>query len=261
MATSSASRPMFIGQDLFKTFTLGQQEVKALDGVSISIPQGQFIAVMGPSGSGKSTLLYLLGGLDRPTRGAIEVRGRRLDAMSGEELAAFRRDTIGFVFQAFHLIPTMNALQNVALPGVFAGIPADEREERAAHLLGLLRLGDRLDHKPNQLSGGQQQRVAIARALFNNPPVVMGDEPTGALDSKTGQEVMALFRQLSSQQGKTVVIVTHDDGVARYADRVVRLSDGVIVEDRAGQRYHPAAKPVSASPSPAVISKDIPTHE
>jgi putative ABC transport system ATP-binding protein len=229
---------MFIGQSVSKQFILGHQQVTALDEVSISIPSGQFIAIMGPSGSGKSTLLYLMGGLDRPTGGAIEVGGRRLDAMTGEELATFRRETIGFVFQAFHLIPSMTAQQNVALPGVFAGTPGEEREERAARLLSILKLGDRLDHKPNQLSGGQQQRVAIARALFNNPPVLMGDEPTGALDSRTGRDVMTLFRRLASEQGKTVIIVTHDPGVASYADRVVTLRDGRIVEDREGQGGH-----------------------
>ena len=241
---AAQTRPMFIGQDLTKRFMLGKQTVTALDSVSITIPRGQFIAIMGPSGSGKSTLLYLMGGLDRPTGGAIGVDGQRLDAMNSEDLAHFRRDTIGFVFQAFHLIPTMTAQQNVALPGVFAGIPAEEREERAARLLNILRLGDRLDHKPNQLSGGQQQRVAIARALFNNPPVLMGDEPTGALDSKTGKEVMTLFRRLATEQGKTVVIVTHDPGVASYADRVVTLRDGQIVEDRVGD--HSAANPTPA---------------
>lgn len=238
-------RPMFIGQRLSKRFMLGKQQVTALSGVDIQIPAGQFIAVMGPSGSGKSTLLYLLGGLDRPTDGAIEVGGRRLDAMSSEELAAFRRDTIGFVFQAFHLVPNMTALQNVSLPGVFAGLPVEEREERAARLLSILKLGDRLDHKPTQLSGGQQQRVAIARSLFNNPPVLMGDEPTGALDSKTGKEVMTLFRRLASEQGKTVVIVTHDPGVASYADRVVTLRDGQIVEDRVGDHAKTASLTVA----------------
>jgi len=237
---------MFIGQDLTKRFMLGKQSVTALEAVNITIPRGQFIAIMGPSGSGKSTLLYLMGGLDRPTDGVIDVDGQRLDTMSSEDLARFRRDTIGFVFQAFHLIPSMTALQNVALPGVFAGIPSDERDNRAARLLNILRLGDRLDHKPNQLSGGQQQRVAIARALFNNPPVLMGDEPTGALDSKTGKEVMTLFRRLASEQGKTVVIVTHDPSVASYADRVVTLRDGQIVEDRAGQQAAPSPQ---SSPS------------
>jgi ABC-type lipoprotein export system ATPase subunit len=223
--------PMIIGQNLHKHFILGDQEVQALNGVSLQIPQGQFVGVMGPSGSGKSTLLYLLGGLDRPTSGEIEVAGQRLDGMTGDELAQFRRETVGFIFQQFHLVPTMNALDNVALPGIFAGLPRDEREERAFKLLDVLGMADRLDHKPSQLSGGQQQRVAIARALFNNPPIIMGDEPTGALDSKTGQIVMSLLRSLSSKQGKTVVVVTHDPVVASYADRLLQLKDGEIIDD------------------------------
>lgn len=223
---------IIVAENLQKGFQLGDQFVQALDGVDLDIPMGQFIAIMGPSGSGKSTLLYALGGLDRPTGGAIEIAGERLDAMNGEELARFRRETIGFVFQAFHLVPTMNALQNVALPGIFAGMPLEAREQRAARLLDALGLGERLDHKPSQLSGGQQQRVAIARSLFNNPPIIMADEPTGALDSKTGTMVMKMLRYLSSKQGKTVLIVTHDPGVAAYADRMVMLRDGKIVEDR-----------------------------
>jgi ABC-type lipoprotein export system ATPase subunit len=223
--------PMIVGQDLKKHFQLGDQWVTALDGVDVQIPQGQFIGVMGPSGSGKSTLLYLLGGLDRPTGGAIEIAGRRLDTMNGDELAHFRRDMIGFIFQAFHLVPTQTALENVALPGVFAGMPRDLREQRAAKLLYSLGMSDRMDHRPSQLSGGQQQRVAIARALFNNPPIIMGDEPTGALDSKTGKTVMQMLRWLCTKQGKTVLVVTHDPVVASYADRMLHLQDGRIIDD------------------------------
>ncbi|KXK48647.1 MAG: putative ABC transporter ATP-binding protein [Chloroflexi bacterium OLB13] len=187
---------------------------------------------MGPSGSGKSTLLYALGGLDRPSSGAIEIAGYRLDSMSSEELAHFRRDTCGFVFQAFHLVPTLTALQNAALPGVFSRIPTEVREDRAARLLDALGMGERLDHRPNQLSGGQQQRVAIARALFNDPPLIMADEPTGALDSKMGRTVMTMLRKLCDRFNKTLLIVTHDPSVASYADRIVMLHDGKIVEDR-----------------------------
>ncbi|MFN8371377.1 MAG: ABC transporter ATP-binding protein [Anaerolineae bacterium] len=193
---------------------------------------GQFVAIMGPSGSGKSTLLYLLGGLDRPNDGQLIVAGHDLNALNGEGLARFRRDTIGFVFQAFHLVPTMTALDNVALPGVFSGIPREEREARALRLLGILGMGERIDHKPSQLSGGQQQRVAIARSLFNRPPIIMADEPTGALDSKTGQMVIKLLRRLCDQQGKTIIVVTHDQRVASFADRVITLHDGHITEDR-----------------------------
>ncbi|MCU0495741.1 MAG: ABC transporter ATP-binding protein [Anaerolineae bacterium] len=223
---------MIVGHQLQKHFQLGDQYVHALKQVSLEIPAGQFIAIMGPSGSGKSTLLYLLGGLDRPNDGGILIDGRRIDMMNDEELAQFRREMVGFIFQAFHLVPTMTALENVALPGVFAGLPRDARERRATKLLGALGMGERLDHRPSQLSGGQQQRVAIARALFNNPPIIMGDEPTGALDSKTGQTVMELLRYLCKQRGKTVIVVTHDPNVAAYADRMLHLRDGQIVEDQ-----------------------------
>jgi ABC-type lipoprotein export system ATPase subunit len=218
-------------RDLHKSFLLGDQWVHALNNVSLQIPQGQFIGIMGPSGSGKSTLLYLLGGLDRPNEGQISVAGRRLDGLSGEELAHFRRETVGFIFQAFHLVPTMTALENVALPGIFANIPREVRERRAIKLLTALGMEERMDHRPAQLSGGQQQRVAIARALFNNPPIIMADEPTGALDSKTGQTVMEMLRYLCKKRGKTIIIVTHDAGVASYADRMLHLKDGKIVQD------------------------------
>ncbi len=224
--------PIITGQHLQKHFQLGDQWVHALDNVSVQIPEGQFVGIMGPSGSGKSTLLYMLGGLDRPSSGAIEIAGQRLDAMNGEQLAHFRRDTIGFIFQAFHLVPTMTALDNVSLPGVFAGLPRDQREKRATRLLHMLGMAERMDHKPSQLSGGQQQRVAIARALFNDPPIIMGDEPTGALDSKTGKSVMTMLRWLCSKRGKTIVIVTHDAGVASYADRMLHLKDGRITDDQ-----------------------------
>ena len=228
----TARVPAIRVDELSKVFQLGDQWVRALDGVSLMIPQGQFVGIMGPSGSGKSTLLYLLGGLDRPTGGRITVADQRIDTLQGQALAHFRRDTIGFVFQAFHLVPTMTALENVALPGVFANIPRDARDLRAARLLEALGMGPRMDHRPAQLSGGQQQRVAIARALFNNPSIIMADEPTGALDSKTGQTVMQLLRWLCTKQGKTVIVVTHDAGVAAYADRIVHLRDGRIDQDR-----------------------------
>ncbi len=225
-------RPMVSGEGIEKHFLLGEETVFALNGVSLEIPRGQFISIMGPSGSGKSTLLYMLGGLDRPTAGHIEVAGESITSLSGEDLARFRRDTIGFIFQAFHLVPTQTALENVALPGVFAGMPRDDRERRAFRILEALGMADRTDHKPSQLSGGQQQRVAIARALFNDPPIIMADEPTGALDSKTGQTVMRMLRWLCSKQRKTVIVVTHDPVVASYSDRMLMLKDGHIIEDR-----------------------------
>lgn len=224
--------PIVAVDGLQKIFRLGDQWVHALDQFSVQIPQGQFVAIMGPSGSGKSTLLYLLGGLDRPTAGQIMVAGRHLETLRSDELANFRRETVGFIFQAFHLVPTMTALQNVALPGVFGAVPSDIRERRATRLLGMLGMGNRMDHRPSQLSGGQQQRVAIARALFGNPPIIMADEPTGALDSKTGQMVMHLLRSLCTQQGKTIIVVTHDLGVAKYADRTLHLRDGHLIDDQ-----------------------------
>jgi ABC-type lipoprotein export system ATPase subunit len=222
---------MIAAKNLVKTFSVGNETLPILKSVSVAIPSGQFVAIMGPSGSGKSTLLYLLGGLDHPTAGHIQVAGKLVSALNGEDLAAFRSQMIGYVFQAFHLVPTLTALENVGLPGIFLGIPRQQRTERAIRLLRALGMGDRADHRPSQLSGGQQQRVAIARALFNDPPIIMGDEPTGALDSKTGQTVMRLLRTLCDKQKKTVVVVTHDPKIAQYADRMVVLKDGHIVED------------------------------
>ena len=222
---------MIATRHLSKTFDVGGEPLPVLKGVGLSIPSGQFVAIMGPSGSGKSTLLYLLGGLDRPSAGEIRIAGQGISQLNGEALAAFRGKTIGFVFQAFHLVPTLTAMENVGLPGIFLGMSRRQRSARAMQLLTHLGMSDRADHRPSQLSGGQQQRVAIARALFNNPPIIMGDEPTGALDSKTGQTVMRLLRNLCDRQKKTVLVVTHDPNVAQYADRMVRLQDGRIVED------------------------------
>jgi ABC-type lipoprotein export system ATPase subunit len=204
------------------------QPLRVLQEVSLDVPTGQFVAIMGPSGSGKSTLMYLLGGLDRATSGQIRVAGDDLMQLSSEELAQFRRERVGFVFQGYYLVPTLNVLENVALPGVFMGQPREEREARATKLLERLEMGKRLEYRPHQLSGGQMQRVAIARALFNNPAMIMGDEPTGALDSQTGTIVMRLLRNLCDKQGKTILVVTHDPSVAQYADRIIQLQDGRI---------------------------------
>lgn len=225
------AKPIISARDLHKRFMMGDNEVHALKGIDLDIHAGQFIGIMGPSGSGKSTLMYLLGGLDIPTGGTVAVQGQRLDLLSNQDLAHFRGQMVGFVFQNYQLIGSMNALENAALPGIFFGLTRDEREERAYRLLRMLRMDDRADHKPNQLSGGQQQRVAIARALFNNPPIIMGDEPTGALDSRTGEVVMRMLQALSWRRGKTVLIVSHDMGVEQYADRMVLLRDGLVVDD------------------------------
>lgn len=214
---------------LVKIYPLDEQEVLGLAGVDLAIEEGEFVAIMGPSGSGKSTLLYILGGLDTATDGRVIVAGNALESLDSEGLAAFRRETIGYVFQSFHLVPTISAIENVALPGIFARVPQDERIDRAWKLLSLLGLEERVDHLPKQLSGGQQQRVAIARALFNDPPIIMADEPTGSLDSKTGETVLKMLRNLASQRKKTILVVTHDTRIARYADRVLTLRDGKIV--------------------------------
>ena len=229
MATQAET--IIAGRGLFKHFRLGDQLVKALDGVDVNIPQGQFVVIMGASGSGKSTLLYALTGLDIPTAGQVYVAGKRLDQMGQKQLAHMRGQLIGFVFQGFYLVPTMTAMENVMLSGFFAGHSREVRYKRAVYLLRALNLGERMHHRPNQLSGGQQQRVAIARALYNDPPIIVADEPTGALDSRTGKSIMTMLRRLCTEEGKTILIVTHDPSVTIYADRVIRLKDGIIIED------------------------------
>ena len=224
-------RSIIAVRHLVKTFDVGGEALMALKGVNLDIPSGQFVSIMGPSGSGKSALLYLFGGLDRPSNGDIRVVGDVVITLTSEALAAFRSRTIGFVFQAFHLVPTLTAQENVGLPWIFLGLSRKERDERAVQLLAALGMADRADHRPSQLSGGQQQRVAIARALFSQPSILMCDEPTGALDSKTGHTVMRLLRALCDQQKKTVLVVIHDPSIAQYADRMVLIKDGLIVDD------------------------------
>lgn len=223
---------LLAARGLVKHFRLGDQTVRALNEVDIAIPSGQFAAIMGASGSGKSTLLYVLTGLDVPTAGQVMVAGRRLDQMTARQLADLRGRMIGFVFQGFYLVPTMTAIENVMLPGLFAQHSPTARYQRAQAILRQLGMGDRLHHRPNQLSGGQQQRVAIGRALYNNPPIIVADEPTGALDSQTGTAIMRMLRQLCDRQGKTILVVTHDPAVARFADRVIHLKDGRITTDQ-----------------------------
>ncbi|MCY9844290.1 ABC transporter ATP-binding protein [Vibrio caribbeanicus] len=215
-----------------KYYTSGEAEVRALDGVDLSIERGEYLAILGPSGSGKSTLMNMLGCLDTPTRGDYHLDGSDVAKLEANQLAAIRNQNIGFVFQSFNLLEYASALDNVALPLVYAGVSAKQRKQRAAALLEQVGLGDRLDHKPNQLSGGQKQRVAIARALVNDPQILLADEPTGALDSKSGAEIEALFNQLHSE-GRTIIIVTHDNALAERTKRIITIKDGKIIADRA----------------------------
>jgi putative ABC transport system ATP-binding protein len=221
-------------RELRKLYVMGDEEVPALAGVSLTIERGEYVAVIGPSGSGKSTLMNILGGLDRPTSGDYLFEGDHVGGFDDDQLADFRRRRIGFVFQSFQLLPRLTALQNVELPMIYAGTPRGERRDRAAELLERVGLGSRKGHKPTQLSGGQQQRVAIARALSNRPDLLLADEPTGALDTHTGEEVLKLFQQLN-EEGLTLVIVTHDPDVAHEAQRRVAFRDGLIVSDERGR--------------------------
>jgi putative ABC transport system ATP-binding protein len=217
-------------EDLHRDFHMGQEVVHALDGVSFTVAQGESLSVIGPSGSGKSTLLYLLGGLDHSDVGRIWVRGREITALDENSLASYRRREVGFVFQSFNLVATMTALENVMFPMIFARVPPARRRERAQRLLRLVRLGDRMAHKPTELSGGQQQRVAIARALVNDPALILADEPTGNMDSRTGAEVMAVLARLNREQGRTLVVVSHDPLVVEYTTRSIHLLDGHVVD-------------------------------
>lgn len=215
-----------------KVYTMGEEDVHALNDVSLTINDNEFLAIMGPSGSGKSTLMNMLGCLDTPSSGTYLFKGKDVRAMSDSELAEVRNREIGFVFQTFNLLPRSTALQNVELPLVYAGVKASERRRRATEALNQVGLADRVDHKPNELSGGQRQRVAIARALVTKPAIILADEPTGNLDSKTGDDIMAMFKAVW-QAGNTVILVTHEEDVARHAKRIIRLRDGRIESDDA----------------------------
>ena len=226
-------------KDLTKIYQMGESEVRALAGVSFDVLENEYIAIMGPSGSGKSTLMNMIGCLDTPTSGGYILNGNNVSTMDDAELAEVRNREIGFVFQTFNLLPRTSCLANVELPLIYSGIKSSERKERAADVLTKVGLGDRLDHKPNELSGGQRQRVAIARALVNSPSILLADEPTGNLDTKTGEEIMLLFEELY-KQGNTIILVTHENDIAEHSRRIVRLRDGLIESDQ------PVANPVLA---------------
>ena len=217
-------------QNLSRRYQMGTETVHALRGVSTEIQRGEYVAIMGPSGSGKSTLMNMLGCLDSPTDGIYELNGSRVSEMNDNQLAEIRNREIGFIFQTFNLLPRSDALRNVELPLVYAGVSSKERRARAMATLTSVGLADRVHHKPNELSGGQRQRVAVARALVNRPSILLADEPTGNLDSKTGTEILALFQSLADQ-GNTIIVVTHEEEVARHARRILRIRDGLIASD------------------------------
>jgi putative ABC transport system ATP-binding protein len=231
-------------ETITKDYVMGEETVRALRGVSLQIHKNEYIAIMGPSGSGKSTLMNMLGCLDTPTSGRYEFNGKNVAEMDDDELAAIRNREIGFVFQTFNLLPRSTSLRNVELPLIYAGIKPETREDRATQVLVDVGLGDRIHHKPNELSGGQRQRVAVARALVNKPSIILADEPTGNLDSKTGEEIMALFEDLY-QRGNTIILVTLESHIAAHARRTVHLSDGLIESDETG--LVPAMESMAAS--------------
>ncbi|MBI2558578.1 ABC transporter ATP-binding protein [Candidatus Woesearchaeota archaeon] len=217
-------------ENVWKVYQMGNVEVNALQGLSLDVKEGEFLAIMGPSGSGKSTAVNMIGCLDVPTKGRILLDGHDISKLSESELAQVRGKKIGFIFQQFNLIPTLTALENVALPIVFQSVGRETRIKKSTELLNIVELGDRMHHKPAELSGGQQQRVAIARSLANDPEVILADEPTGNLDSKTGEIVMKFLQNLNRKEGKTIITVTHDSNVARHADRIEFLKDGKVIK-------------------------------
>ena len=227
---ANGSRPLIELRDIRKVYQMGSQEVHALAGVTLHVHTNEYVAIMGPSGSGKSTMMNIVGCLDTPTDGEYYLNSQKVSEMTDNELADIRNREIGFVFQTFNLLPRVNCLQNVELPLVYSGMRRSLRRERAAEVLQSVGLGERMDHKPNELSGGQRQRVAVARALVNKPSIIMADEPTGNLDTRTGEEIMHLFEQLY-RQGNTLLVVTHEEDIAQHARRIIRLRDGLIESD------------------------------
>lgn len=218
-------------KNIYKIYKMGENEVYALNDVSLHIDDKEFVSIIGPSGSGKSTLMNMLGCLDVPTKGTYTLDGYDVGSKTDDELAVIRNEKIGFVFQGFNLLPKLTALENVELPLIYQGVSAKKRRERAIKALESVGLGERINHKPTELSGGQQQRVAIARALVTNPPIILGDEPTGNLDSKSGKEVMDIFKELH-RKGNTIILITHDNDVAAQAERIIRIQDGKLSEER-----------------------------
>ena len=243
--STNGKKPVITIEEMTKLYKLGEHEVRALNGVSLTIYEGEFVAIMGPSGSGKSTMMNMLGALDKPTRGRYILGGEDVSQLNDDALADIRNRKIGFVFQNFNLLSRTPAIEQVELPLVYAG--KSQRRQKAQAALELVGLGDRLDHKPSELSGGQQQRVAIARALVNEPDIILADEPTGNLDSKSGTEIMRIFQELNRERGITIIFVTHDPWIARHTRRVVTLADGLILRDEtipdpliAGQAQRPS---------------------
>ena len=223
-------KPVISVKNLYKLYSVGDSVVRALDGVSFEIYEGEFCAIVGTSGSGKSTLLNMLAGLEKPTRGEVVISGHHIESLKEDELVRFRRENVGFIFQSFQLIRTMNALENVALPLTFRGVPRQIRLQKADRLLDLVRLKKHKNHMPNQMSGGQQRRVGVARALISDPKIIFADEPTGNLDSRTSEDVMHLMQKVVREQKRTLVMVTHDNHLAEYADRIISIIDGNIVK-------------------------------
>ncbi|HJS00020.1 MAG TPA: ABC transporter ATP-binding protein [Flavobacterium sp.] len=230
------AQPIIQIKGITRDFPLGDEIIHVLKGIDLTINKGEYVALMGPSGSGKSTLMNLLGCLDTPTSGTYVLNGKLVSQMHDDELAEIRNKEIGFVFQTFNLMPRTTALDNVALPMVYAGFSKSERNERATEVLTQVGLADRMDHKPNQLSGGQRQRVAVGRALVNKPAIILADEPTGNLDSKTSLEIMGLFNEIHAN-GNTVILVTHEEDIAAYAHRIIRLRDGIIESDNINKEF------------------------